>query len=55
MKYIIDPYISVNSLLFGKSQSDVRTENGAPYVSRKNNIQGIVTEDREGCELVYEE
>ncbi len=55
MKYIIEPYISVNNFLFGKSQSDVKKKNGVPYVAKKDNIQGIVTEDREGCELVYEE
>ncbi len=55
MRYIIDPYVSINGFFLGGSQSNIKKKNGEPYVSKKDNIQGIVTEDREGCELVYEE
>lgn len=55
MKYVVEPYVSVNNFIFGDSQSQVKKINGAPFTSTKDNIQGIVTETREGCELVYEE
>ncbi len=55
MKYVVEPYVSVNGFAFGDSQSQVKKSNGAPFTSTKDNIQGIVTETREGCELVYEE
>lgn len=55
MIYKITPYKSVNNFNFGETPSSVKKKNGAPYKSIKDNIQDIITEERAGCELVYEE
>ena len=55
MIYKIDPYVSVNDFLFGKTQAQIKKASGEPFTSKIDNIQKIITEQREGCELVYEE
>jgi hypothetical protein len=55
MIYEITPYVSVNMFAFGKKQSEIKKLCGAPFTTKIDNIQEIVVESREGCELVYEE
>jgi hypothetical protein len=55
MDYEIKPYQSVNDFVFGKKQSDIAKFCGKPLSTKIDNIQEIIIEAREGCELVYEE
>lgn len=54
MLYEIHPYVAVNGFQFGRTQAQTAKAHGAPFTSLTDNIQKIVTETREGCELVYE-
>ncbi|WP_254460435.1 hypothetical protein [Xanthomonas sacchari] len=54
MIYEIEPYTAVNGFRFGCSQAQLAKTHGAPFTTVIDNIQKIVTETREGCELVYE-
>ncbi|MEL4891220.1 hypothetical protein PQU63_17035 [Xanthomonas protegens] len=54
MIYEIQPYAAVSGFRFGCSQAHIAKAHGAPFTTVIDNIQKIVTETREGCELVYE-
>lgn len=55
MIYEIKPYLSVNNFFFGKKQAEIKKLCGAPFSVKIDNIQEIIVESREACELVYEE
>lgn len=55
MIYSITPYISVNDFVFGQTRTQIGKTAGKPFTVKTDNIQETVTEEREGCELVYEE
>ncbi|UYC13008.1 hypothetical protein [Xanthomonas sp. CFBP 8445] len=54
MIYAIQPYATVGGFRFGCSQVQIAKAHGAPFTTVIDNSQKIVTETREGCELVYE-
>lgn len=55
MLYAITPYLSVGDFVFGQTRTQIGKRCGPPALSTTDRIQGIVTEQREGCELVFED
>lgn len=55
MIYTIIPYVSVGDFSFGRTRAQIGKAEGKPFTATVDNIQGIVTEERSGCSLVYEE
>lgn len=55
MTYTITSYVSVNAFVFGQTRTQIGKTSGKPLVVTTDNIQGIVTEQREGCDLVFED
>jgi hypothetical protein len=53
--YTINPYVSVNDFIFGKTRAQITKTCGKPFATNIDNIREIITETREGCQLVYEE
>ncbi|WP_266158012.1 hypothetical protein [Dyella silvatica] len=54
MMYLITPYVSVNDFVFGRTRTQIGKTSGKPFTVKTDHIQETVTEERDGCELVYE-
>lgn len=55
MIYTLAPYVSVNDFVFGRSKAQIDKTCGKPLTETIDRIQQIVVEQREGCELVFED
>lgn len=54
MKMLINSYKSVGEFTFGSSLADVKKQHGEPARLIEDNIMNNIVEQRNACELVYE-